>query len=206
VAQVTDECGAVAIESLRRIAVWGTDRLAKALSLMVGRPVGVLPPRVAFVPLRSISDIAGGPESAALGSYLSVSGDLTGHVILLIPVDSARALADLVMGNPAGTTTGLDEMALSALSEVANITGSSFLNAIADSANLVVLPSPPCLAMDMTAALLSSVLSGLYTESDEAIIIETRFIETEREARGFFFLALDADSLDRLVQVLRAGV
>ena len=69
--------------------------------------------------------------SQAIGIYLTVSGSADGHIMLMYNPKMAYGFVDLLMGQPEGTTKALGEIESSALGELGNIMGSSFLNALA---------------------------------------------------------------------------
>ena len=65
-------------------------------------------------------------------------------------------------------------------------------------------PSVPALAFDMAGAILGNVLQ-LYGEvSDHALVIESIFMEEEKEVKGHFFLLPEPGSLE--IMLKRLGV
>ena len=102
------------------------------LSQMIGQDIQVTSLNAKVVPVNETPDLVGGWEEVTLGVYLAVTGDATGHMFMVYKPETAMALADLLMGEPPGTTKNLEEMEESALGEVGNIMGSFFLNALLD--------------------------------------------------------------------------
>jgi len=188
---------------LQTVAEMGMARAGQGLSDMMGRSIEVVAPRVAMVPLEQVPQLAGGPDTTIVGIYLSILGDLTGHIILMVPLPSALALVDTLLEQPAGTTEYLDAMAESALAEVGNLTGSFFLAALADSTGLRPHPSPPAVAVDMIGAILDAVLADLGQEGEDGFMIETTFRQSERAISGFFLVFPDRVSLEAIIRTLR---
>ena len=120
-------------------------------------------------------------------------------MFLLYSPATALALVDLLMGQPPGTTTDLDEMEESALGEVGNIMGSFFLNALSDATGLCLQPSPPAVMMDMAGAILDVALSDIMQESDDALVVETGFSTEDRLVEGML-LVLPSPDLLRVLQ------
>ena len=115
---------------------------------------------------------------------------------------TALGLADLLMGEEVGTTQSLDEMEESALAELGNITGSFFLNALADSTGLVLLPSPPAVIMDMAGAILDVALADIVLESDYALVVETSFGTEDHQISGSFLVMPSPDLMRALIENL----
>jgi chemotaxis protein CheC len=185
---------------LLTVAELGMARAGEGLSEMTGTPIEVIAPSVRIIPLGDVPALVGDPDTLMVGIYLSMLGDLTGHVILMFPYPSALALVDALLELPEGTTVGLDPMAESALGEVGNLTGSFFLNALSDNAGLKLQPSPPAVAVDMTCAILDAVLADLGQYGEDGLMIDTYFKQSDKAVSGFFLVFPDRPSLCRLVE------
>ena len=86
------------------------------------------------------------------------------------------------------------------LSEIGNILAGSYLSSLADFTGLRMSPTVPSLAVDMAGAILSYGLLQFGTMGDDALLIDTTFLEGNDEAEGHFFLIPDPESFDRLFQ------
>ena len=75
-------------------------------------------------------------------------------------------LIDLQIGLVPGSTRNLGEMELSVMGEMGNITGSFFLNALADATNLTLAPSPPAVMVDMAGAILDIALAEIMKDQE----------------------------------------
>jgi chemotaxis protein CheC len=112
------------------------------LSQMVGQEIGVVAFRLRQIQVAEISHLMGGPETETVGIYLTVSGGADGHVMLMYDPKMAYGFVDMLMGLPPGSTQSLGEVEASALGELGNVVGSSFLNALAGATGLTLMPSP----------------------------------------------------------------
>jgi chemotaxis protein CheC len=166
------------------------------LSTMMGREVAVHSLGLRQVSMDEVVRLVGGPEALTVGVYLTVSGNANGHIMLMYEPKIALAFVDMLMGQEIGTTSDLGEMELSALGEMGNVVGSSFLNALADGANLRLMPSPPILFRDMAGALTTSLADVLMTR-DEAFIADTTFRIGKSPVRYLFVIPVES-----LVQAL----
>ena len=143
-------------------------RSTESLSKMTGAHVKLVSPRFGLIPIASAADLAGGADRPVAGVYLSVSGDASGHILLLFPENAAYRLVDVLCELPLGSSSELDEMGKSCLGEVGNITGTSFLIGLSEHTGLLLRPSPPEVVQDRWA-ILSTILAELSMVSDEAL-------------------------------------
>lgn len=169
----------------------GLNQAARNLSMMVDRLITTEAPVVKNIPIGEVVTYDGSPETEVVGVYLLIEGELRGQALLLIPVDDAMYLVDLLMGEEPGSTTDLDELNRSALAEVGNLTVSGFLNAIAEQIGKPSWPSPPAVIVDMRGAILTMIISLVAAFSDEMLVIETAFKDADRTLRLRFWVLPD---------------
>ncbi|HWI64788.1 MAG TPA: chemotaxis protein CheC [Symbiobacteriaceae bacterium] len=187
------------LEALYAIVQKGLNDSSRALSSMTTGGIQLQDPRLQFLSLGVVPNIAGGPEKVVVAVYLGIEGDLNGHLMLLFTEQSGLRVVDMLMEMPPGTSLALDELAVSALAELGNICGSSFLNALSDRTGLTIVPTTPVVVVDMAGAILESVVTELYLNGDEVLVVETGF---NGEIPGHYLLMPDQDSMARLVAAL----
>jgi len=187
------------LEALYLIVQKGLSDSSRALSSMTTGGIQLQDPHLQFLSLGVVPNIAGGPEKVVVAVYLGIEGDLNGHLMLLFTQQSGLRVVDMLMEMPAGTTDQLDDLAASALAELGNICGSSFLNALSDRTGLTIVPTTPVVVVDMAGAILESVVTELYLNGDEVLVVETGF---NGEIPGHYLLMPDQDSMARLVAAL----
>lgn len=178
----------------------GIQQAARAMTEMVGETFSVTDPNITAVKFSDIPQILGGPENDAVGIYLRIEGNISGQIMMIIPYSKALELADLIMGEPIGTTQSLGKLERSALAELGNLTGSFFLNAIADSSGVYVRPSPPAVIVDMVGAIMDIILATSDGLSDEVLMIQAKFIRNGRETQADFWIIPDHPTIDTLAE------
>ena len=119
------------VKYLEVLAKAGIHNAAKGFSGMLGQEMTAVDPEVKIVPLLEISSFDGGPEDEVVGIYLRAEGDLATQFMLMIPIQRAMELVDLLMDQPIGTAKELRSLERSALAEVGNLTASFFMNSVA---------------------------------------------------------------------------
>lgn len=188
--------GAAAMNSqlkdlLETIASKGVHRAAEGFGGMIGTELAVQQSAVKTVGLMEIPELLGGPENDAVGIYLRVTGDLPGQMMLILPYTRSLELVDMMMMEPVGTTTELGPMERSALAELGNITGSFFLNAVADLTGYAALPSPPAVMVDMVGAILDILIASWGGLHEEVLMFSATFSRHERNTEFEFWVLPD---------------
>lgn len=186
------------IRLLSGVARDGAARAGRGLSGLMGQQIAIEVPNVRIGTKADACDAVGGEESLVLGAYLTISGDITGHVMLLFPEGRALECVDLMCGQPAGTTTEPDELAESAIGELGNIVGSAFVNALADDLNLILHPSPPSILHDMAIALVQTVYAEVLSQGGDVVMMDAVFEDEKGRTAGLLIVAPDPVSIDRL--------
>jgi chemotaxis protein CheC len=184
------------------IQVWedlmkkGITNSIKGLSQMVGTEFQVNTISIRRIPAKDMPYLLGGPEHLVIGVYITFSGASNGHILLAHQPEFAYKVLDMLMGNPLGTINSLDEMSQSALGEMGNITGTFFLNAVADSLGVFLNPSPPIVLLDMAGAILDIALAEILAERDDVFIAETSFGVADRTVEGTFLIMPNASFME----------
>ena len=173
------------------------------LSQMVGQELSVTSLDLKQFPAKDAATLLGGPENLVVGIYLTISGDATGHLMLVHDPKIAFKLIDMQLGLPPGSTQSLDEMERSVMGEMGNITGSFFLNALADATNLTLIPSPPAVMVDMAGAILSIALTEIMQEQDDVLAVRTTFCTANQQMDGTFLVMPTMDFLRTILKQSR---
>jgi len=186
----------------------GAGNAATALSQMVGRTIQTSVPKVLIVPIEKVPDIIGAGDQIVAGIYLKIFGDVPAKILVTFEHAELLSLTDLLMGQPVGSSTVLNEMRLSALKELGTILTGSFLNALAKFLDLQMIPTVPALAIDALSAILDTLLVELSEEAQLALLIQTEIFETETKLAGNIFLIPEAGALDLMIKAIQkaAGV
>jgi len=181
------------LDALRELANIASGTAATALSQMLGREVELNVPRALALPLADAVEAAGPPEDTVTGVVLPLEGDIEGLVLLLIPVDSAETLCRLLGVEPGS------EFGDSALSEIGNILGTSYLNALAAMTGLALSPCPPHLSTDLLGAIVASVLAETAATADTALVMDSELdVAGEPCSMSFLLLPTAGGAIDLL--------
>lgn len=193
------------LDALREVANIGAGHAATALSLMTGQTIMISVPRLVVSAVNEIPNHVAEREEPVAAVLLRMLGDLTGLTLLVLPRTTALRVAEMMARKPQGTFTALGEYEQSAIREAGNILSSAYLNALAEFMGMILLPSPPVLAIDMSDAILTSTYLESSQETDLVFVVESEFYLTElkEQLRGFFLLLPDKASLEQILKAVR---
>jgi chemotaxis protein CheC len=183
---------------LGMIAREGINNAARGFSGLLGQNLSVTEPVMKIIPLLDIARMIGGPEDEAVGIYLRAVGDLTSQFMLVIELDRAISLADLLLDQPEGTTTFLGQLERSALAEVGNMTATFFMNSVASVANIDIRPTPPAVMVDMVGAIMDVIIATAGSISDHVLVLNSKFELNHREVEIDFWVIPDEQTLKLL--------
>ncbi|MCF2942328.1 chemotaxis protein CheC [Paenibacillus tarimensis] len=190
------------MDVLKEVGNIGAGNAATALSRLLDKPVDMGVPTVALVPFEEIAERVGGSEQIVVAVFLRVEGDAPGNMFFIIQEESAKRLLSNLLSIELDSGMPYSEMEFSALSEIGNILAGSYLSSLADFTKLSMAPTVPSLAVDMAGAILSYGLLQFGTMGDDALLIETSFLEDKEEVEGHFFLIPDPESFEKIFVAL----
>ena len=157
----------IELDALRELANIGSGNAATSLSALVGQEIDVDVPRALALSLADAVESAGPAEQEVVGVALQISGDMDAIVLLVFPEQDAATLCGLLGVDPN------TEVGQSALGEIGNILGSSYVGALASMTGIQLEPHPPQTIVDMLAAIVSTVLAAGAQEDDVALMLDS---------------------------------
>lgn len=194
------------LDALREVANIGAGHAATALSQMTGGTIMISVPTINVAPLEEVPPQISAPEEPVAAVLMNMMGDLTGRTLLVFPKQTAKRLAELMLRRPLGTPDGdLTELEQSALKEAGNILSGAYMNALSDFMGLMLLNSPPSLAIDMSTAVLTTAYLQFGSDRDFVFCVESEFYmkDVDEHLRGFFLLLPDMASLQAILKAMR---
>jgi chemotaxis protein CheC len=184
------------LDALRELANIGSGTASTALSGMLGRSVDISVPKAQALPFAEAVEAAGDPETEITGIVLGITGEMNGTVLLLVPPADADAMCRMLGVEPD------DEFALSALGEIGNIVGTSYINALAGMTGMEIEPTPPATATDFLGAIVESVLAGAAMSGDVALMLDSNLTVEGEDCSIAFLLVPDQGGVELLLERL----
>jgi chemotaxis protein CheC len=174
---------------------------------MINSTIMISVPTINVSRLEEVPPQISAPEEPVAAVLMHMLGDLTGRTLLVFPKPTAVRLAELMLRRPHGSSTDLGEMEQSAIKEAGNILSSAYMNALSDFMGMMLLPSPPSLAVDMSTAVLTTAYLQFGSDRDYVFCVESEFYMTDvaERLRGFFLLLPDPASLQAILRAVRVA-
>jgi chemotaxis protein CheC len=197
---------ALQIDALREVANIGAGHAATALSQMIGETIMISVPRINVSRLEDVRPQLGPPDEPVAAVLMHMMGDLTGRTLLVFPRTTAHRIAALLL-HVNGRDDDFSDMEQSAIKEAGNILSSAYMNALSDFMGMMLIPSPPSLAVDMSSAVLTTAHLQFGTDKDLVFCVESELLldNVAEHLRGYFLLLPDSASLHAILKAVRVA-
>jgi chemotaxis protein CheC len=189
-------------DALQELGNIGAAHAATTLSTMLSANVSMSVPEIKVIDISDIYKYVG-DEIAALVLF-QVNGEVKqgGYLLLYIAKNSVIRLTNAMLGLT-DMNRDLDEMDESALLEVGNIMVSAFLDGTAELLNIIMLPSPPQLIIDMPHAAIESIIASQDSvDIDEVVLFKTELISDAHNIQSSIFLFPNHPMLEDIIRRL----
>lgn len=191
---------------LREIGNIGAGNATTAIASLINKTVLMEVPSVEIVSINELVEVVGGPEETIVAAFFRIEGEVTGTVYFVLTLEQAENLVkDILTDHSASLIENdePDEMAISVISEAANIIVGSYISALSDLSTVKMTTTVPYLSIDMAAATLVSGLLDLSDISEYALVIDTKINDTDNNsAKGHVLLIPDPKSITVMLKKL----
>jgi chemotaxis protein CheC len=195
----------IQLDALREVANIGAGHAATALSQMIGGRIMISVPRITMTALEEVPRQLSAPEEPIAAVLMHMLGDLTGRTLLIFPTQTAKRLAELMLRRPINVDEDLNDLEQSAVKEAGNILSAAYMNALSEFMGMMLLPSPPSLAVDMWSAVITTAYLQFAAEPSFVVCVESEFLmeDSAERLRGLFLLLPDPASLQAILRAVR---
>ncbi|PWJ52458.1 chemotaxis protein CheC [Faecalicatena contorta] len=200
-----DDIGDLALDVIREVGSIGTGNAATAVSELLSANVRIKLPDVKIAGFNESMTMLGNPEEPVAAILVQMSGDMNGIMLFLLRMDFINAVLGTMLGETVSDYTELDELEISALTEVGNIIISSYVNALSGLAGLDIDLSVPAISINMLGGILSVPMIELGYETNKIMIISGKFILNQQQLDSSLLMLPDIRSLNKLITKLVAG-
>lgn len=196
------------LDALQETGNIGCSHAATAVSQMINQEVEINVPKIFVQKIpdlkQSIRKISG-DDNKLVGVYLELTDKFLGSILFLFPYKSALILSDLLMFQPIGTSTELNEMSESAITEVGNVVVSAYTNALSTFLDTSIMLSPPHYSEEVPDVFIDQITNIIGKETSHALIFDTQFRGKKNQFTSYFILLPSPQSLDILYDRLIAS-
>jgi chemotaxis protein CheC len=160
------------LDVLTEIGNIGSGNAATALSSMIGKDTQIKLPQVMTLGFQDAIEHCGSPEELRAAVLIRLKDELEGMILLLITQELAETILNIFFQKTDIDLLNLDEGDTSALSEIGNIMGSSYMSAIGTLTNLKIGVEAPVFTVDMLGAIMSVPVIEFGEIGDKLLCID----------------------------------
>ncbi len=196
------------LDALQETGNIGCSHAATAVSLMVNEEIEITVPNIFVQKLPQLKESLrkiSGEKNKLVGVYLELTDEFLGSILFLFPYSSALVLSDLLTFQPVGTSTELNEMSQSAITEVGNVVVSAYTNALSSFLDTSIMLSPPHYSEQVPDMFLDEITQAIGEDTSHALVFDTKFKGKKNQFTSYFILLPSPQSLDILYDRLIAS-
>lgn len=192
----------IQLDVMREIGNIGAGNACTALSGLIGTPIDMSVPRVQLLGVDSASEYLGGGDNEVLGIKIDVKVDLYGMMFHIVNKRFAERIINTFYEKKLDSFKNIDDMDLSVITEMGNITSGAYANALATLSGFVVDIGTPSPVGNTVSEILKIPIDAYGKAGDKILVIDEQFIINEERLTSNMILVLEKESLDKLFSKL----
>ncbi len=198
-----DELNDMQLDVLREIGNIGAGNAATALATILDEKVEISLPKVRITDFDTAINALGGAETMTVGVLVNFDGEAHGMIMFLLNMEDAKGIMSiLIQDDEEGQNEPLSELKLSAIKEIGNILGSSYINSISQLTGLKIHISIPYIAIDMAGALMSVPIIEFGSIGEKVMFIEEAFSAEENKLSSNIIMFAEIETLKIIMERL----
>ncbi len=186
-------------DALKEVGNIGAGHAATALSQLLNTKINLSEPRIDVIKFRDLASRVGHEDRMVAALHMYIRGESPGQIVVLFDREQAVNFVARFLRRIIGDIQVFDSISDSTLKEIGNIIAGSYLSAINNLTGQNVLPSVPTLSYGTIQAAFRTLMSILPDQ--DVFLIESAFLDKEREVAGQFILIPETGSLASLLSV-----
>ena len=186
-------------DALKEVGNIGAGHAATALSQLLNAKINLSEPRIDVIKFRDLASRVGRENRMVAALHMYIRGEAPGQIVVLFDREQAIDFVSTFLKRVIGDIQIFDSIADSTLKEIGNIIAGSYLSAINNLTGQNVLPSVPTLSYGTIQAAFRTLMSILPDQ--DVFLIESAFLDKEKEVSGQFILIPETGSLGPLLAV-----
>jgi len=186
-------------DALKEVGNIGAGHAATALSQLLNTKINLSEPRIDVIKFRDLASRVGHENRMVAALHMYIRGEAPGQIVVLFDREQAMDFVATFLKRVIGDIQVFDSISDSTLKEIGNIIAGSYLSAINNLTGQNVLPSVPTLSYGTIQAAFRTLMSILPDQ--DVFLIESAFLDKEKEVSGQFILIPETGSLGPLLAV-----
>lgn len=190
------------LDVMREIGSIGTSHAATALSKMLQKEIRITIPQINILGYNEAVKRIGDVEEVVAATLVKMDGDVEGVMLFLFNLDFANTVLEKLIGKEYTSYDELDDLALSALTEVGNIMISSYINAFSKLADVDIGVSVPSSTINMLGGILTVPMVEFGYETDKLMYNNADFVMEDKKQSVWLLMLPDIKSLNHILEKL----
>ena len=186
-------------DALKEVGNIGAGHAATALSQLLNTKINLTDPRIDVIKFRDLATRVGHENRVIAGLHMYVRGEAPGQMVVIFDREQALDFVNVFIKRIIGDIQVFDSIVDSTLKELGNIIAGSYLTAIIQLTGINLLPSVPTLSYGTIQAAFRTLMSILPDQ--DVFLIESSFLDKEKQVSGQFILIPETGSLGPLLSV-----
>jgi chemotaxis protein CheC len=193
-------------DALKEVFNIGSGQSATTLSEVTGLKVMVSVPMIGIKPVDEVLDALAKPGLPVVSLVNIFAGDVSGATVWLMPGDKAKEFAEQCWHCMPQAKKSAEFNFGQIHREISEIMNTAYLTAVEDMLSLMTVPSTPMMLSGVLKNILGKILAE-RTESGLVAYVQNRFTFGDKAQgfSGFFMMMPDADSLQRMLEILKVA-
>ena len=186
-------------DALKEVGNIGAGHAATALSQLLNTKINLTEPRIDVIKFRDLATRVGHENRVIAALHMYVRGEAPGQMVVIFDREQALDFVNVFIKRIIGEIQVFDSIVDSTLKELGNIIAGSYLTAIIQLTGINLLPSVPTLSYGTIQAAFRTLMSILPDQ--DVFLIESSFLDKEKQVSGQFILIPETGSLGPLLSV-----
>lgn len=197
-----EEIGEQGLDIIREVANIGTGYAATSLAGLINKEMRMEVPHIYIQGYDKTIEKVGDPEECIAAVLTQMSGDIDGIMMFILRLDFINMVLESTLGKTITDYSQLDEMGISAVTEIGNIIMSSYANAISKISQMKIELSVPSIAVNMLGGIMTVPMTVFGYETDKLMLIDGKLIANSQKLNSTLLMMPDIRSLNELMKRL----
>ena len=190
-------------DALKETANVGAGNAATALSEIVKKKVNLVISDLNFVSLNNLQEVIGGPKKLVVGIYTPVTGDLSGSIVLIFPIEAALSLASAMQKTQVGSSNILSEEDQQVLRNMGNIVCDPYLTSLSQFLEMKMGREDSKVVSTFGESIIDLIMLTIDKDAESGLLIKTGFDIEKSDIKGEFVLLLTMKKVDQVLNKIK---
>lgn len=186
-----------------QVGFWTGGCASVAFSRLMNHKVAMAVTDVSIMNSHELVERLSETDGVWVGSYIQVTGGVQGYVEMMLSRADAIKLSNKLVYGSANISLTMNENALSAIKEAANIVSSSFVKALSESTHMEYFESVPRILVDEPHGIVQGPLREVLAHEKGESLWVTTCVELNSGIESYLVIVLTQKSFDQLTDVLK---